>query len=367
MAAPFAFIITLDNRIEVIRVNPIYGRLFFVKGLGMYLLDEHYRYILTNGKAEIYFYTQLGINPISPKALLSIEGYLEHSNRKELEMQDLALFVDKIRKVEIEKRFVTKLQQEHERAGTPLTEGELQSMLLDGSLDFTVQKLNELAKPKGNEDLDDHAQGWLNAYFKEDIISRYYLNLAQIVEQKYKLKESKRVGGGLSVFSKTQGKKNIALIVINNSRLDIEPAKTQMNYDKGHYELITKRYDTFDIKEANTRYSFGSGIGRQNIFLVMVETDHGAAKKGAEPLAAAKVAEPHNGNGKSKTVEPVPIPATAPPANGNGNGHANQQAEPIATAPQLQAQAVIKRGRGRPRKQPAPALQGPVIDSEGAS
>src|SRR5581483_2862566 len=104
-------------------------------------------------------------------------------------------------------------------------------------------------------------------------------------------------------IQKTTGKKNIALIVVNNSRIEIDAsARVEMDYDKGYYVLHTKDYGDFDIIEAKTRYKYG----RQNIFMVMVDT----GKTQHTPSS-----EPEKPESQGHTMPKIPI---AMPAGGNG-------------------------------------------------
>lgn len=277
----YALIITLNNAMRIYRVTPIYGRIFYVADLGIFLLDEEYRYILNN-RAEVYFFTQKGCNPLSLKALVDIVDKLKVENppRKELELKDLALFVDKIRKVEIQKNLIQRLQSD---PNTPMTDADLQTMLADGSFDYTVEKMSQMAKPKSDKaEFEEATINWLNAYFKEDVVSRFYLMMREITDDKFKLKESKLVHN-IMPLQTTTGKKNIALVIINNSRIEVDPTvKVEMNYNEGIYELKTKKYGTFKIREAKTRYKYG----RQNIFIVMVDTTKKVEKKQEDKIAA---------------------------------------------------------------------------------
>jgi len=282
LGGTFAFIVTLDNQLRVYKVAPVYGRIFHVPDLGDFHLDEEYRYILTNGRAEIYFYSQKGTNPNSLQAYNELDDYAKKKEQKCLEMRDICLFVDKFRKVEVGKAVIERLQND---PNNPITDEQLADILNDANFDFTVEKLTALSKPRpGGEGLpSENAIAWLNSYFKEDCVARLYVLMREITDEKFKMPQSKPVKGFMSYFGATAGKKNIALIVINNSRLDIDPkVKIEMNYQKGYYELLTKKYGSFDIKEAKTRYKFG----RQNIFVVMVDTSDRQPEQELEILPA---------------------------------------------------------------------------------
>lgn len=246
--------------------------------LGVYLLDEEYRYITANGRAEIYIYGQKGCNPISILALIDIQRYLETEQKKQLEIKDLTLFVDKIRQVEIGKTLIQTIKRDIEnmqkQGGEGLSEQEqaevLRDYLKDNSFDYTVEKLTQLSRPRNESaKLSDHTIAWLNAYFKEDVVSRYYLLMRQLTDEKFKLPESREVTGAASFFSPAAGKRAIALVCINNAMIDFDvKVKVQMNNEKGHYELTTKKYDNFNIKESKARYRHG----KQSIYTVLIDT-----------------------------------------------------------------------------------------------
>jgi hypothetical protein len=354
----FAFIVTLNNDLRIIRVVPIYGRLFSVDELGYYLLDEEFRYITTNGRSEIYFFSQKGCNPISLSGLIDVQKYLDHQKKRRLEIKDLALFVDKIRAVESGKGLIQLLRDEISRqkdpsTNEPLTE-EQQSMILasyiqDQNFDHTIERIAEAKKAldtKGK--LDDHTIAWLNGYFKEDIVSRYYLTMRQLTDEKYKIKPSKPVSGAASFMSKAAGKKHIGIICINNARIDFDPfVKLVMNDIKGHYELITKKYGTFSHKDAKSRYKFG----RQNVFAVMVRSIPKSKADKEKPIATAKP--------KALALGPK----------------IEDLIQPSAMAPAQQAQVPVievKRSRGRPKgsknkvtiQAEGTTHQGPTMDRE---
>jgi len=167
----YAIIITMNNAVRVYKVAPIYGRIIYVADLGFFLLDEEYRYIFNN-KSEAYIFTQKGCNPISAAALLDVAQYLKNTGpRKELEIRDLALFVDKIRKVEVQKNLIKTLQIDPNNA---MDDKALVQMLNVGSFDYTVEKMTQKSKPKPSETgLGDKTIDWLNAYFKEDSLASF--------------------------------------------------------------------------------------------------------------------------------------------------------------------------------------------------
>lgn len=355
MGGTFAFILTLNNQLKVIRVVPIFGRLFYVADLGFFLLHEDFRYITKNGRSEIYFFTQKGCNPISLAGIVDVKKQLDAEKRKQLELRDLAIYVEKIRRVEIGKALIERMkadirnQQANQEA--PLTEQEqmeiLNGILLDANFDYTVEKANDLARPRPESSkLNEVTIAWLNAYFNEDPVSRYYLHIRQIIDAKSKLKESKPISGALSFMGPSMGKKSIAIVCINNAVIDFDTKiKVEMNDEKGHAELKSKAYNlTLDIKDAKTRMKFG----KQSLYLVMVQTS-----KGAKPKVDEKKDDP-------VVVMNPPVPQEVPAIN---ELPAEQTAQ-VVTAP-----TPIKRGRGRPRKIAEPTItaqasthEGPTVD-----
>ena len=85
----YAFIVTLSNRIKIYGVKPIHGRLFNIPDLGIFQLDEKYRY--TFKKSEVYFYNQNGCNPLDLQAINEIGQYLEGQHIESLTIDHLSL------------------------------------------------------------------------------------------------------------------------------------------------------------------------------------------------------------------------------------------------------------------------------------
>lgn len=257
----FAFITTVYNQLKIHQVKPIYGRIFFVKDLGVYQLNEEYRYLF--GRGEVYWYTQKGINPLSLRAVVDLQNYVMKENKQELDINDLAALVDKIRKVETRKKLIEQLQEEYSATIDQIKEYEA-----SGELEKTVMAIASKPNGKAYGSLDPRTKAWLNAYFKEDVNARFYLEMAMLADEKFKLPTSPPVRN-IMPLQRTTAKKNIALIILNDSRIIPDAsAKVEMDYNKGFYVLKTKDYGDFDIIEAKTRYKYG----RQNIFVAMVET-----------------------------------------------------------------------------------------------
>lgn len=277
----FAAIVTLNNELRVYKVAPIYGRLFFVADLGFFLLDEEHRYILEN-KAEFYIYDQPGTNSESITAMEEWVAYCRREKKERLDFKDLAMFVDKIRRVELKKELKKQLLTDPEAKATP---NDILEMDIDGTLDYMVETQMVLTKPDlAKFGVSESAVAWLNSYFKEEVTSRYYLQMRQITDEKSKLKESKTVTPLASYMTPIGNKKNIALVIINNALVKVDvKVKVEMNYDKGCYVLQTSDYGSFDIKDAKSRMK----CGRQNVYAVLVDT---AQKPKPTPKDAEKIA-----------------------------------------------------------------------------
>lgn len=169
-------------------------------------------------------------------------------------------------------------------------------MIDDGSLEFTASKLTSLQKNIDQRGLKAETVTWLNSYFREDKVPQFYLNMRMMTDEKFKLPESQPVRNFM-LLQGTTSKKNIALIILNNSRIEVDPnVKVEMDYSKGYYVLHTKDYGDFDIIEAKTRYKYG----RQNIFMVMVDTGIAQPIKQPEAVQPLQTVTPiiERGNGK---------------------------------------------------------------------
>lgn len=276
----------MANELRIYSINPINRRLFYIPELGMFQLNESYRYIL--GRSEIYIYHQLGTNPLWLASINDIASHLEKEKRKNLDMHDLALYVDKIRKVEEGKRLIDALlsNQDGEEAAAAMKK-KLQEMYEDGSLQYTIERLAEAKKPQ-NLPFHTETVDWLNAYYGEDVVSRLNLYLTILIQEKFRLKTSLSVPP--DIVGRTMKKPSVALVVINNRVIEIDPdAKVKMNEDTGEQELHTKHYGIFKIKEARTRYKYG----KQAIYFVMVKTK--------KPKVTAQI---ENANGKEAKPQP---------------------------------------------------------------
>lgn len=255
----------------------------------MFQLNESYRYIL--GRSEIYLYHQLSTNPLWLSSLIDIQNHLSKEHRKNLDMQDLAIYVDKIRKVEEGKRFVDAfISTADSQEDAARIKAKLAESYEDGSLQYAIEKIAENKKPH-NLPFSVETSDWLNSYYGEDVVSRLNLMLTILIQEKHRLTVSRQVAPEL--IGRTARKPSIALVVINNRVIEVDSsAKVKQNEDTGDQELITKNFGTFKIREARTRYKYG----KQAIYFVMVKTK--------KPKVVPPVIEPSNGKGAKPVLPP---------------------------------------------------------------
>jgi hypothetical protein len=264
----FAVIITLSNTWRIFQVKPINGTMFYVPDLGMFQLDQEYRY--TFGKSEWYFYDQEYCNPISFRALYEIHNYLAKQSKKQstLQLTDLMVYVDKIRKIEKQKVVI----QQAIKAGA--TQDQLMQMLNDGSIEYEAQKLADSSKPEP-KDLSEYSINWLNQYYREDVVVRYYLLGKIFTDARFTIRSSMPAYGIMP--QRTMFKRNIGVAVINNRLIKLDPKVTvALDRNTGLWNVKSSIYGDFEIQDAKTRYRYG----KTNLYTMMVETPDAKALNG---------------------------------------------------------------------------------------
>ena len=86
-------------------------------------------------------------------------------------------------------------------------------------------------------------------------------------EERFKLKTSPGVFGIMP--QRTVGKRNIALIVLNNRVIEIDPfIKVELDAKTALWTIRTKKHGVFKVEETKTRYRYG----KTNIYVVAVKT-----------------------------------------------------------------------------------------------
>jgi hypothetical protein len=267
----YAAVVTLSNRIKIYSVRPIHGRIFIIPDLGVFQLDEKYRY--TFKKSEVYFFDQKSCNPLDLQAIEEIRQYLDKENLPGLTINDLQHYIPKFRVVEEGKRKLHELYNTlHKAEG--IEEKELLPALMDGTLKRTADHLValEMSKNPNLIKLDkavfsEKTIQWLNDYYSEDVIARYNMFNRLLSERNFRLKPSLPIFGMMP--QRTIGKRDIGVIVTNNRMLELDPKiKVDINEETGILEIQTEKHGIFEIQETKTRYRYG----KTNIYFLAVKT-----------------------------------------------------------------------------------------------
>lgn len=267
----YAAVVTLSNRIKIYSVRPIHGRIFIIPDLGVFQLDEKYRY--TFKKSEVYFFDQKSCNPLDLQAIEEIRQYLDKEGLPGLTIHDLQNYIYKFRVVEEGKKklyeLYKKLQDKEE-----IKESELLPALLDGTLKRSADHLVALDM-RVNPNLvkletaifSEKTIQWLNDYYSEDVIARYNMFNRLLSERNFRLKPSLPIFGMMP--QRTIGKRDIGIIVTNNRVLELDPKiKVDINENSGLWEVQTEKHGTFKIEETKTRYRYG----KTNLYFLAVKT-----------------------------------------------------------------------------------------------
>lgn len=273
----YAFIVTLTNRIKIYSIKPIHGRLFYIPDLGLFQLDEKYRY--TFKKSEVYFYSQSICNPLNIEAINEIGAYLDSQNLSGLTIDHLSHYVNKFRTVDEIKKKEYELYNKLKADIGESAEGQaaLYEKLANGTIRALASHFITL-EAKANPNLlsvsqleganfsDDTIQ-WLNDLYREDVIARNNLLGRTMQEERFKLRSSMPAFG--IVPQRTMSKRNIALIILNNRVIELDPfVKVELDPVSALWIVKTKKHGDFRVEETKTRYRYG----KTNIYVVAVKT-----------------------------------------------------------------------------------------------
>ena len=258
----FAFIVTLSNRIKIYSISPIHGRMFVIPDLGVFQLDEKYRY--TFKKSEVYFFNQLNCNPIDIQSFSEI---------RKLELQHPELYIKKVQRVEAKKKKMHEIYLQLKKEGA--SETDLIASVYDGTLEKAAERLVDMEMKMYSEvpkthisGLSERAEQWLNDYYREDVVIRYNIFGRILAEPRFKLRASLPVLGFLPM-NRTMGKQNLGLIIVNNRVIELDPTiKVELHPETGISHIKTKQHGDFKVMETDTRYRYG----KQNIYLMAVST-----------------------------------------------------------------------------------------------
>lgn len=266
----YAAVVTLSNRIKIYSVRPIHGRIFIIPDLGVFQLDEKYRY--TFKKSEVYFFDQKSCNPLDLQAIEEVRHYLDREGLPGLTIHDLQNYIQKFKIVEESKKKQYEVYKSLQKEG--LEEKELLPALLDGTIRRSAEQLVALDM-RVNPNLikldkavfSEKTIQWLNDYYSEDVIARYNMFNRLLSERNFRLKPSLPIFGMMP--QRTIGKRDLAIVVTNNRVLELDAKiKVDINENSGLWEIQTSTHGTFRIEETKTRYRYG----KTNIYFLAVKT-----------------------------------------------------------------------------------------------
>ena len=251
----FALFATEAGKLDVVKINADRGRLFHCK-YGFFQLNKKYRYQL--GKSDIYFYDQKGFNPLDVSALVNIRNYLQLKKvDSDNEMKNAPILT------EYEISLITSKFQDYLTSTQGVVRDPNTREVLGLSADAVTLQNILMGK------LEDNTRTFLDDYFEEDEIAQTNMLSRIPIDMKFRIKES-RVAHELIPQKRTWGKKNVALVVINNRLLDLVPVDAMQDEETGLMIIKDRfaQYGTFVVEETKTRYRHG----KTNIFIVAVKT-----------------------------------------------------------------------------------------------
>lgn len=229
----YALFILESGGIDIIKIKARRGRSFYCK-YGYYEPNEEYRYIC--GNSDVYVFDQNSATPIRIGALIDIQRYLVMSNRAQLMGQEINYLLGR-----------SEISDDFEDAEQ-------------------AQKMRDHVQGLANG-IGPTAAKFIYEYFDEDVIARHDI----MYEAAHKLRF--RVAKSHSIIpfipQDTLGKRNIAIVVVNDTMLDFVLVDPQVDPHKRIRYFDAGKYGRFYIRENRTRYRFK----KTNVFVVAVTTD----------------------------------------------------------------------------------------------
>lgn len=269
-----AWIITLSNRIKPYTIRSIHERMFLIPDLGLFELDEEFRY--RYNKSEVYVYHQKSCRPVDIESMLEVSQKL--GTKRNFSISDLEHYVPKFGRVEGIKRVLDGLLADLEKEKR-VSKLEIMMMLADGSLEEQAEKIhsarlsnksNEKSKELevSNGTFSQQTIKWLNSYYREDVVGRNYMYQRLLAEERFRLKPSLPIVGFMPQPSML--KRNIA-IVVNGRQLELDTkVKVEYNHDKNCNVVSTSEHGKFAIQDNETIYR----NGKTRMYFVGVKTKH---------------------------------------------------------------------------------------------
>ncbi len=245
----YAIFILESGGIDIIKISARKGRSFYCK-YGYFEPNEEYRYIC--GKSDVYFFDQNSANPLKIGALVDIQTFLIKSFRPQLMADEINYLLGRS---EIEQDFQEKEKQDQ----------------MNAHIKSVAHALGPMAVK------------YLYEYFDEDIVARHDIKYEASHKERFRIRKSY----GIVPFipQDTIGKRNVAIVVINDTMLDIMIVEPEVDPIKKIRYFEAGRYGKFYIRENRTRYRFK----KTNVYIVGVTTD---GEEGSEPTKAPEQVQP---------------------------------------------------------------------------
>lgn len=240
-----AMIFNEAGQIMPVTVNVLNGLLFYVKDYGIYQLNK--KNGLVFGKGRVFFYDQKAMNPINLGAFIRICEYLERKNLSGFSIRDVAMFVDRIRP----ETTADDVAKGFDKLG--LEWGiQTQEMLQNTALGAALADREAMRKELGDEVID-----FLNDYYYIDKTAHKSTRLKVLEDSDFKLKRSTKVMGWWP-FQKAFWTSHIALVIIDNRRLDAVDCRTETRIVEGKAKtyVMTKDYGDFEIEGNRNIYRY---------------------------------------------------------------------------------------------------------------
>lgn len=265
-----AWIITLSNRIKPYTIRSIHERMFLIPDLGLFELDEEFRY--RYNKSEVYVYHQKSCRPVDIESMLEVSQKL--GTKRNFSIADLENYVLKFKMVEEKNRILYDIVSDLEKEKR-VSKLEIMMMLADGSLEEQADKIlhsrmskNLISFASENGKFSQQTIKWINSYYSEDVVGRNYMYQRLLAEERFRLKPSLPIVGFMPQPSML--KRNIA-IVVNGRQLELD-TKVKVEYDHAQNcnVVSTSEHGKFAIQDNETIYR----NGKTRMYFVGVKTKH---------------------------------------------------------------------------------------------
>lgn len=240
-----ALIFNEAGQIIPVKVNILNGLLFYVKNYGVHQLNK--KYGLGFGKGRVYFYDQMFMNPIDIGAFMKACGYLDRNHLASFSRRQMAMLVDNV----LPEATADQVAKGFSELGLKLGENT-EKVLKEHALGAAMEDREALKKELGEDVVD-----FFNDYYHIDITAQKSIRLKILEDSDFKLKGSPKMTEWWP-FQKAFWTSHIALVVIDNRRLDAVPCKTETRIVDGKpiTYVMTKEYGDFEIEGNRNIYRY---------------------------------------------------------------------------------------------------------------